>query len=103
MRHFILVAFLLGLTHPIANAQQTTSKQLTCWETDYLLDAVQEEYKEQPVWYAPSSSKKSVYMLFENPKTKTWTLVQFDSKVACVLGTGDESRTVPLPENKGKL
>jgi len=30
----------------------------------------------------------SKYSLFVNDDTKTWTLIQFDDTIACVLGTG---------------
>jgi len=29
--------------------------------------------------------------LFVNEETKSWTLIQFDEKIACVLGTGENS------------
>ena len=35
----------------------------------------------------------SRYSLFVNEETKSWTLIQFDDKIACVLGTGEATWT----------
>jgi hypothetical protein len=34
------------------------------------------------------------YSLFVNEQSKSWTLIQFDEKIACVLGTGEASTQI---------
>jgi hypothetical protein len=31
-----------------------------------------------------------------NPKTGTWTMIQYDNKKACIIGTGAKSHQVEL-------
>ena len=50
---------------------------------------VKGEFKEVPFWMADDVFTKSKYVLLVNAKTKTWTLVQYDDKNACVIGTGE--------------
>ena len=91
MRTMLVVAFLLGLALPIANAQTQSQKPVLCYKIDNLLENLQKDYKEQPVWSGKSDTGNSVYMLFENPETKLWTVIQFNEKTGCVLGYGDIS------------
>lgn len=57
-------------------------------------------YNEIPTWMARDGTTDSRYVLFVNPTTGGWTLVQFGTTTGCVLGTGSESQTV---ENREKI
>lgn len=87
---------LLGvLLFPSLSSAQlvTVDKPVQCARTEVLLPGLaNSEYKEQPVWVG--TDEESTFSLFVNEKTKSWTLVQFNQKVACVLGTGEKSRMV---------
>ena len=73
-------------------AAQTISLQKTigCLSTEVLLLGLSgSDYKEKPIWMGiESDPAMSKYSLFVNDDTKTWTLIQFDNTIACVLGTG---------------
>jgi hypothetical protein len=75
-----------------ASAQLVTvDKPVDCGSVEVLLSGLMySEYKEKPIWVG--KDEQSSYSLFVNEKTKTWTLVQFNEKVACVLGTGEGSK-----------
>lgn len=47
-----------------------------------------------PAWVGKDEGSK--YVLMANEKTKTWTIVQFNDQVACVLGTGTDSNIVRI-------
>ena len=67
-------------------------KPVECTATKKLLPAiVASDYKEIPVWFGQEPDSGSNYTLFVNPTTKTWTLIQFDHNVACVVGSGTQS------------
>lgn len=72
---------------------QTVQKPIECFEMEPLFRGLMgSDYKEKPIWQGTEpGATLSRYSLFVNAETKTWTLVQFDEKVACVLGTGDTS------------
>jgi hypothetical protein len=65
-------------------------KNIGCLGTEVLLQALSgSDYKEKPIWIGiESDAAMSKYSLFVNDDTKTWTLIQFDDTIACVLGTG---------------
>jgi len=78
----------------LAVAQSVTvQKPVECADTATLLRGLSgSDYKETPIWWGiEPGATVSKYSLFVNEKTKTWTLIQFDEKIACVLGTGENS------------
>jgi hypothetical protein len=78
----------------IAVAQSVTvQKPIECADTATLLRGLSgSDYKEKPIWFGiEPGATVSRYSLFVNEQTKTWTLIQFDEKIACVLGTGENS------------
>ena len=78
----------------LAVAQSVTvQKPIECADTATLLRGLSgSDYKEKPIWFGIEPGVTvSRYSLFVNEQTKTWTLIQFDEKIACVLGTGENS------------
>ena len=81
----------------LAVAQSVTvQKPIECAETATLLRGLSgSDYKEQPIWWGiEPGATVSRYSLFVNEQTKSWTLIQFDEKIACVLGTGENSTQI---------
>jgi hypothetical protein len=81
----------------IAVAQSiTVQKPVECVDTATLLQGLSgSDYKEKPIWLGvESGASLPKYSLFVNEQTKTWTLIQFDEKIACVLGIGENSTQI---------
>ncbi len=81
----------------LAVAQSVTvQKPVECADTATLLRGLAgSDYKEMPIWWGiEPGATVARYSLFVNEQTKTWTLIQFDEKIACVLGTGENSTRV---------
>ena len=81
----------------IAVAQSVTVQKPTeCADTATLLRGLAgSDYKEKPIWLGTEPGVTlSRYSLFVNEETKSWTLIQFDEKIACVLGTGEASTQI---------
>ena len=74
----------------------TMQKSVECTDTETLFRGlIGSDYKEKPIWLGiESGNKVSKYSLFVNEETKTWTLIQFNEKIACVLGTGENSTRI---------
>jgi hypothetical protein len=81
----------------LAVAQSVTmQKPIECADTATLLRGLSgSDYKEKPIWFGiePGATVPR-YSLFVNEETKSWTLIQFDEKIACVLGTGENSTQI---------
>ena len=94
MKYLLLfVLLVLG----IAVAQSVTVKKpVECADTATLLRGLSgSDYKERPIWWGiEPGATVSKYSLFVNEETKSWTLIQFDEKIACVLGTGEASTQI---------
>ena len=81
----------------IAVAQSVTvQKPVDCADTQTLFQGLLgSNYKERPIWLGvETGATLSKYSLFVNEQTMTWTLIQFDDKIACVLGTGENSTRI---------
>ena len=89
----LLVLSVVGL---VTAQSVTVQKPVECADTQTLFRGlIGSDYKEKPIWLGVDPvSTLSRYSLFVNEKTKTWTLIQFDEKIACVLGTGDASTQI---------
>ena len=89
----LLVLLVIGL---VAAQSVTVQKPVECVDTKILFQGlVGSDYKEKPIWWGvePGASVAK-YSLFVNEQTKSWTLIQFDDKIACVLGTGEASTQI---------
>lgn len=89
------MAFLFCLASTIANAQDVKEKQKTvlCASLPRVISIItREPISEVPVWSGQDGDKKSSYVIFQNSKTGSFTLVQFDDKTACILGEGNSSQ-----------
>jgi hypothetical protein len=92
---YLLLLVLLAFG-PVAAQSVTVQKPLHCSDTKTLIQSLSGEgIKEKPVWWGiEPGSTVSRYSLFVNEQTKTWTLIQFDDTVACVLGMGQASTQI---------
>ena len=74
----------------------TVQKPVECVNTETLFQGlISSNYKEKPIWLGiQSDAPLPKYSLFVNEQSKSWTLVQFDEKIACVLGTGEASTQI---------
>jgi uncharacterized protein (DUF488 family) len=84
------------LTGAVFAQPVTGQKPVECVNTETLFQGlIESNYKENPIWLGiEPGATLSKYSLFVNEQTKTWTLIQFDEKMACVLGTGENSTRI---------
>jgi hypothetical protein len=70
-------------------------KPVVCDDLETVVEGLQKGYyKEIPIWAGTDENSK--YSLFVNEKTKTWTMIQFDRKTACIIGAGEEHKMIYL-------
>lgn len=91
MKHILLGALLLpaiAIAEPV-----TVEKPVLCENTKILIEILSNsKYKEVPVWVGNDESSK--YSIFANETTGSWTFIQFNSTIACILGTGENHNFV---------
>jgi hypothetical protein len=89
----VLMAFLFCLTSSIANAQEIIElrKPVQCGDAQWVMNHFTSEYGEKPIWVGKDANSNSYVTLLINRETKSWTLLQYDGKLACVLSIGRSS------------
>lgn len=92
-----LVALLFCLTSLIANAQNIIdlTKSLKCSDAQTVMNYFTDVFKETPVWVGKTVHNTHITLL-ANRETKSWTMIEYDSKLACVLGAGEEKTSSSL-------
>lgn len=91
------MAFLFCLISSIAHAQQIIDlqKPLKCSDAQSVMNYFVDTHKETPVWVGKSVHNTHVTLLI-NQETRSWTMIEYDDRLACVLGAGtDKSSSSP--------
>lgn len=81
----------------LAVAQQdyvTVEKKVVCGETKKVLEELFVQFEEVPVWTGDEPGSR--YGLLINEKTNSWTLIQFNENVTCIIGAGTDSKEIIL-------
>ena len=92
------VVFLFCFLSTIANAQQspgttTVNKKVVCLDAKTLFESIRDsKYKEEPIWVGRLDD--STMTIVANKETGTWTLIQFNGDVACVVDAGEENTLI---------
>ena len=90
----LTVAISHGQTLDIENIKFIdTKKPVKCADTKTLLMGLDRIFGEKILRVAPNElaieGKPTQIAFLENVKTKTWTIIEYDAKFACVLGSGE--------------
>ena len=102
MKKIAALAFLFCLISTIANAQVFKSKKdITCGNTKFMIKTLSgEDIDEHPVWVGTTEETKTRTIILVNNATQTWSIVQLDDKIACVLGVGEGFMFKVIEETK---
>jgi hypothetical protein len=85
----------LSLLATVAQSEPFSSKKnIICDDATTLIGEIVKEFGETPVWSGADPGTKTTYGVLMNPKNGTWTIIQFDGKVACILGVGNEAKSL---------
>jgi hypothetical protein len=89
--HKLTMAFLFCLAGSIAHAQEVIdlNKPLKCSDAQTVIKYFVDTHKETPVWVGKSVHNTRITLLV-NKQTGSWTMIEYDDKLACVLGAGED-------------
>jgi len=93
------MALLFCLISSIAHAQQIIdlNKAMKCSDAQVVMNYFVDTHKEIPVWVGKSVHNTHVTLLM-NRETRSWTMIEYDDKLACVLGAGEDKSGSSKPE-----
>jgi hypothetical protein len=66
------------------------SKVIRCSSAESVLNFFVDKFQEKPLWVGKTSSGTHIVLL-ANKTTRTWTMVEYDSRLGCVIGAGEVS------------
>lgn len=97
----IILLFLLALSS-IASSKET-NKPVLCMDAKEMFDAIFEEYRETILMVFDQDSFPNKIVLTVNPATKTWSLVEYSTEIACLLGSGNNYKIMGRVTSKDYL
>lgn len=100
-----IMAFLFCLASSIANAEYKPfklEKTVSCGPAAQLMEFLERDYNEKQVWVGidMTSPNESYMALLMDRGTGKWTVVQYNTHVACILGSGIRGTPPPLGDTK---
>jgi hypothetical protein len=90
----ILISLVSSAKDPIVIKPRVINKPVVCSDPKTVIEGLTEESGEQPFW--SGATEKTKYILLVNPKTRTWSMVEYTDKTACVLDMGKDSSQILL-------
>jgi len=86
------VVLLFCLISSIAHAQQIIDmqKELKCSDAQSVMSYFSINYQESPLWVGKTNTGTHITLLV-NRETRSWTMIEYDASMACVLGAGETS------------
>lgn len=96
------VAFLFCLNSTIAYAEPLEiQKTVVCDKASTVLNGLQAgKFKEMPGWTGVASTEDTSFVIMANESTGTWTIVQFNAELACILGEGKNGQVIENKSNR---
>jgi len=93
------MAFLFCLISSIAGAQEIVNlnKVMKCSEPQKVMNYFVDTHKETPVWVGKTVHNSHITLLM-NRETRSWTMIEYDDRLACVLGAGEDKPGSSKPE-----
>ena len=91
MRTFLILAVLFTVTLDAAAETRRLNKPVVCDNTEKVFRTMVEEFGETPQWRGSTPEQGTSTVLTVNAKTGAWTLIEYTSQMACVIGVGERS------------
>ena len=89
MKKFMLLLLLVA-TGATAEPFQS-EKSVWCDDVKIVLEALASRYHEKPMWVGKDLKTSNMYIMTTSEKEATWTFIETNGQVACILGAGTDS------------
>ena len=95
MRKTIITLALLFSTTAFAQEVINLTKEMKCSNAEFVMNHFSENYGEKPVWVGKTTFNTHITLMV-NKEKRSWTIIEYDSRLACVLGAGESSSGADL-------
>jgi len=89
-----LLILLMCAMPAFAQQQIDMVKTLKCSSPEYVFRLFEQEYGEIPVWVGKDKGTNTYITILKNKEKGTWTMIQYDAVIACVLGAGEQGTPI---------
>jgi hypothetical protein len=89
-----LLLLLMFATSAFAQEQIELVKTMKCSNAEFVFKYFFEAYGEEPIWVGKDKSSDTFITILKNKEKGNWTLVQYNSAIACVLGAGEQGTPI---------
>ena len=83
---FVALVFLCSITHAQLSEYE---RRFTCGKTQFVMTVLTKNAQEKPIWIGADPQTGTQTMVLQNTRTLTWSVVQYDRDMACVLQSGE--------------
>ena len=90
----------LLLTISTIACSEERNKPVICLDTKEMFDAIFEKYNESILMVLDQDSFPNKIVLTVNNTTKTWSLIEYDNELACLLGSGNNYKIMGRVSSK---
>ena len=92
----IMIASVIAFLFTLNASARTVMAPVFCGKTDELVNALKNKYGEIQISAGPSKTGRTLYRVFVNPTTKTFTVLGTSPEGSCVVAAGvDYTMTDP--------
>jgi hypothetical protein len=93
-----LLLLLMFATSAFAQQQEFQVFELTrpmkCAAVEDIMLFINQNFGETMAWVGKDENNSSYLALYKNKETGSWSLIQYDSKVGCFIGSGSQGSPV---------
>jgi hypothetical protein len=104
MKKLIVLFLVLIPTFVLSQQSQNRTgkildKKVMCDDFAKIIESlVSKEFNEVPFWIGEDPESKTKYAVMINQKTKTWTVIQYNNELACIVGAGEKFKILDTSE-----
>jgi len=85
----LLFAFVL-LISGATGAQEVIrlNKEMKCSNAEFIMNEFSQNWGESPIWVGKTDHDTHITLMVNKIK-RTWTIIEYNAKIACILGVGE--------------
>lgn len=88
-----LIVGALCLIPLILRSQEITkiNKPVNCLSLIFIFQVLARDYGEEPFFAGNDNNNRNKHIVTLNPKTGTWTMIEYEDNIGCIIGSGTKA------------
>jgi len=64
------------------------NKEMKCSNAEFIMNEFSQNWGESPIWVGKTDHDTHITLMVNKIK-RTWTIIEYNAKIACILGVGE--------------